>query len=283
MPLVSIIIACLNNLKHLPRAVDSTLDQSFVDIELIIMDGASRDGTLDYLKTLTDPRVVWRSEWDGGLTHAWNKAVALSRGDWLLFLGADDYIWDREVISKAAPHLQASNAKLAFGDVNIVAEHGDEIVQTASFDRDGLLVQLRGPKGLGLPHQGFFTSRRAFTEMGAFDVSFRLAADYEFITRFAAPGDFLFLPIGPVAAFRMGGLSTNPWVSLEAYREWKRTHCMRGRPRFHGWYQLSKAHAKAWMRGALGAGPARRLVNLSRVLRGLPPYRGQDLRGADRQ
>jgi glycosyltransferase involved in cell wall biosynthesis len=238
------------------------------------MDGASKDGTPDYLKTLTDPRIVWRSERDGGLTHAWNKAVALTRGDWLLFLGADDYIWDREVIAKAAPHLQASNAKLAFGDVNIVAEHSDEVVQTARFDCDRLLVQLQGPKGLGLPHQGFLTSRRAFTETGAFDASFRLAADYEFISRFSAPEDFLFLPIGPVAAFRMGGVSTNPWISLEVYREWKRIHRMRGRPRFHGWYQLFKAHAKAWMRGALGAGLAQWLVNLSRTLRGLPPYSG---------
>jgi glycosyltransferase involved in cell wall biosynthesis len=273
MPLVSIIIACLNDLKHLPKAVDSVLDQSFTDIELIIMDGASKDGTPDYLKTLSDPRVTWRSERDDGLTQAWNKAVGLAQGNWLLFLGADDYIWDRDVIARAAPYLKDSNANLAFGNVNIVAEHSDDVVQTADFDRDMLLAQLRGPKGLGLPHQGFFHNGRAF-DTGLFDASFRLAADYEFISRYSATSDFLFLPIGPVAAFRMGGLTTNPWVSLEAYSEWKRIYHMRGRPRFHGWWQLSKALAKAWLRGLLGAGFARRLVNLSRLARGLPPYPG---------
>jgi glycosyltransferase involved in cell wall biosynthesis len=271
MPLVSVIIACLNDVRHLPKAVDSVLGQSLSDIELVIMDGGSKDGTPAYLKSLTDPRVTWRSERDGGLTRAWNKAIAMAQGDWLLFLGADDYIWDRDVIARAAPLLADRSAKLAFGAVNIVAEHSDGVVQTARFDHAALLRRLRGPKGLGLPHQGFFHSRRAF-ESGLFDASFRLAADYEFISRFSAPEDFLFLPIGPVAAFRMGGLSTNPWVSLEAYREWKRIHRMRGRPPFHGWWQLSKAHAKAGLRAALGAGIARRLVNASRVLRGLPPY-----------
>lgn len=273
MPLVSVIIACLNDLEHLPRAVDSVLGQSFTDIELVIVDGASKDGTPDYLKTLADLRVIWRSECDDGLTQAWNKAIGLARGDWLLFLGADDYIWGPDVIVKAAPYLRATDAALAFGNVNIVAEHSDDVVQTARFDRDMLLAQLRGPSGLGLPHQGFFHNRRAF-DTGLFDISFRLAADYEFITRFCDARDFLFLPIGSVAAFRMGGLSTNPWVSLDAYREWKRIHRMRGRPRFHGWWQLSKAHGKARLRGFLGAGLARRLVNLSRLARGLPPYPG---------
>jgi len=272
MPLVSVIIACLNDLRHLPKAVDSVLAQSFTDIELVVMDGASMDGTPEYLKTLTDPRVQWRSERDGGLTNAWNKAIALSRGDWLLFLGADDYIWDRDVIARAAPCLRGSAAALAFGEVRIVAEHSDDVVQTARFDRAALLAQLRSPRGLGLPHQGFFHSRRAFTG-GPFDASFRLAADYEFITRFSAEQDFECLPIGPVAAFRMGGLSTNPWVTLEAYREFARVHRLRGRGRLHGMGQLAKAHLKAVLKGVLGANLARRLVNASRSLRGMPPYK----------
>jgi len=271
MPLVSVIIACLNDLKHLPRAVDSVLDQTFTDIELVIMDGASKDGTPDYLRGLTDSRVQWRSERDGGLTLAWNKAMTMAKGEWLLFLGADDYIWDSKVLANAAAYLKHSDAAFAFGEVRIVAKHSNAVVQTAKFDKARLLAQLRGPRGLGLPHQGFFHNRRAFAA-GLFDPSFRLAADYELISRFSANRDFCFLPIGPVAAFRMGGLSTDPWVSLEAYREWKRIHRLRGRPALHGWWQLTKAHAKVSLKGLLGAGVARRFVNLSRALRGLPPY-----------
>jgi len=272
MPLVSVIIACLDGLQYLPKAVDSVLAQSFTDIELVIMDGASQDGTPNYLKSLADPRVTWRSERDGGLTQAWNKAVGLAQGDWLLFLGADDYLWDREVIARAAPYLKESDAILAFGDVNIVAEQSDDVVQTARSDKNRLLAQLRGPRGLGLPHQGFFHSRRAF-DTGLFDASFRLAADYEFISRFSAGEDFFFLPIGPVAAFRMGGLSTNPWVTLEAYREFARVHRLRGRGRLHGAGQMTKAHLKIWMKALLGAYIARWLVNISRSVRGMPRYK----------
>ncbi|HKU65847.1 MAG TPA: glycosyltransferase family 2 protein [Rhizomicrobium sp.] len=273
MPLVSVIIACLNSLEHLPRALDSVLSQSFTDLELVIMDGDSKDGTPNYLRTLADPRVQWRSERDGGLTQAWNKAVELARGEWLIFLGADDYIWDPNVLVRAAPLLRAAGpVVLAFGEVCMVAEAGDHVVRHCRFDERALLEQLRGPEGLGLPHQGFF-HRRTALEAQPFDESFRLAADYEFITRFTRESDFCFLPIGPIAAFRMGGLSTNPWVTMEAYREFARVHRLRGRPIWHGAWQRSKAYAKMLLKAALGAVTARRLINFSRSLRDLPPYR----------
>jgi len=276
MPLVSFVIASRNMGSQLPRAVASVLSQTYGDIELIVMDGGSQDGTVEYLQGIADPRLQWRSEEDGGLTFAWNKALKLAQGEWLLFLGADDYLWDAEVVAKAAPYLKSSSAALAFGEVRVVAEDSDRVVQTAVFDKPRLLAQLRGPKGLGLPHQGFFHNRKIF-QAAPFDTSLRIAADYEVISRYAASdADFLHLPIGPIAAFRMGGLSTNPWVTLEVYREWKRIHRLRGRPRWHGWQQLGKAHLKNIFKRALGPGLARHLVNASRALRGLPPYSRQD-------
>ena len=161
-PVISVIIACLNDLNHLPRAIKSVLDQTYQDTELIVVDGASSDGTVDYLRAINDPRLIWRSEPDNGLTCAWNKAIKVARGDWLLFLGADDYLWKNDVIAKAVPFLRLSTAALAFGEVCIVAQHDDTVVQSARFDRAALLAHLRGPNGLGLPHQGFFHNRRAF-------------------------------------------------------------------------------------------------------------------------
>ncbi len=271
MPLVSVIIATLNDRAHLPRAVESVLSQTFFDIEIIVIDGASNDGTVDYLHSLHDERLVWRSEPDGGIAQAWNKAVALARGDWLLFLGADDYVWDCDVIANAAPFLRNSSAALAFGEVFIVAKHSDEVVQIAKFDLPALLAHLRGPYGLGLPHQGFFHHRRAF-ETGLFDPTFRLSPCYEFITRFTAPQDFQFLPIGPVAVFRMGGLSTSPWVSVETYREVKRVYRLRGRSTTRLIWQIAKAYTKMILKRTLGFGIALHLVNFSRAMRKLPPY-----------
>ena len=144
MPLISVIIACLNDLANLPRAVDSVQGQDFTDWELVIMDGASGDGTQDYLRTLTDSRIVWRSEKDRGLTQAWNKAVSLARGEWLIFLGADDFVWDDKVFGKAAAQLRASNVALAYGEVHIVAQHDDTIVRRMVLDKRAFLADLNG-------------------------------------------------------------------------------------------------------------------------------------------
>lgn len=271
MPLISVIIACLNDVRHLPRAVESVECQSFADWELVIMDGASTDGTQDYIRTFTDSRIRWRSEKDGGLTQAWNKAVELARGDWLIFLGADDFIWDGEVFAKAAPYLRASQAALAYGEVPIVAQHTDTVVRRVSFEKKAFLAHLNGSNNMGVPHQGFFHSRRAFAA-GLFDTSFRLAADYELVSRFSEDQDFLALPIGPVAAFRMGGLSTAPWASLEAYQEMTRIHRLRGRSVWPDFWRLAKARAKIAMRECLGSSLTIRFVNLSRRLRGIPDY-----------
>jgi len=271
MPLISVIIACLNDLKHLPRAVESVAKQDFADWEIVIMDGASQDGTQDYLRTLSDPRIVWRSEKDDGLTQAWNKAIALAQGQWLVFLGADDFIWDDCIFSKVSPYLRASDAALAFGEVFIVAEHDDTIVRRMALEKPAFLKNLNGPNDMGIPHQGFFHARRAFTT-GPFDTSFRLAADYEFVSRFSKETDFLALPIGPVAAFRMGGLSTDPWSSLETYKEMTRIHRLRGHSTLPDIWRIAKARAKIVMRGWLGGNLTISIVNLSRRLRGFPAY-----------
>jgi glycosyltransferase involved in cell wall biosynthesis len=271
MPLISVIIASLNDLEHLPRAVKSVAKQNFADWEIVIMDGASQDGTKDYLHALSDPRIVWRSEKDGGLTEAWNKAVALSQGQWLIFLGADDFVWDDGVFSKAAPYLRASDAALAFGEVFIVAEYDDTIVRRMALKKPAFLRNLNAPNDMGIPHQGFFHARRAFMT-GPFDTSFRLAADYEFVSRFSKETDFLALPIGPVAAFRMGGLSTDPWNSLETSREMTRIHRMRGRSTILDIWRIAKAQAKIVMRKWLGGSVTISIVNLTRRLRGYPLF-----------
>lgn len=273
MTRVSIIIASLNSREFLPKAIESVFAQSFQDLELVVCDGASTDGTVEYLRSLNDPRLIWRSEKDGGITQAWNKALTLATGEWLLFLGADDYLWDSTVLERVTPLLQDAgpDVKFAFGDVALVAAHGSSVIDTAHYSLEKLLRDIRTASGLALPHQGFFHHRRAFRD-GPFDTEFRLCADYELITRCRRPADFLFLPVGIVTAFRMGGLTTNPWASLRVYRERARVEEKHGRSRLRVSWQLAKAYAKLGIRRVLGDGFTFALVNASRRVRGLPPY-----------
>jgi len=89
-PLVSIAMVTFNARPTIERAIRSVIDQQSHHAELVLVDGASTDGTLDVIRDLAPWRGCWLSEPDGGIYDAMNKALELARGDWLLFLGADD-------------------------------------------------------------------------------------------------------------------------------------------------------------------------------------------------
>src|SRR5262245_53799273 len=99
-PLVTIIIGVRNGAATLARCLDSIAAQTLTSRETIVMDGASTDGTVGLLKARAD--VQWRSEPDRGLYDAWNKALRLRRGAWVLFLGADDCFVDAHVLEQFA-------------------------------------------------------------------------------------------------------------------------------------------------------------------------------------
>ena len=105
---ISIIVACLNAARLLSRCLESIASQDYEDIELVVADGGSRDGTLEDVngyRSRMDDSLRLFSEKDCGIADAWNKAVALANGDWLLFLGADDSLAAPDVISRAVSYL----------------------------------------------------------------------------------------------------------------------------------------------------------------------------------
>ena len=91
LPLITIIIAVFNGAKTLQQCIDSVAQQSYPNKELIIIDGGSKDGTLDLLKANSEKIDYWVSETDNGIYNAWNKGLAQANGDWICFLGADDF------------------------------------------------------------------------------------------------------------------------------------------------------------------------------------------------
>ncbi|MCW5212188.1 glycosyltransferase [Desulfobulbus sp. TB] len=97
----SVIISTYNADVHLRRAIDSVFFQDFSnDIELLIVDGCSTDNTIDILRENSDRISWWVSEEDSGIYDAWNKAILHAKGDWIIFLGADDVFYDKNVIGK---------------------------------------------------------------------------------------------------------------------------------------------------------------------------------------
>ncbi|MGB9150206.1 MAG: glycosyltransferase family 2 protein [Burkholderiales bacterium] len=113
-PLISIITVVLNGKKDIEKAIQSVAAQSYHNVELIIVDGGSTDGTLEILSKYNDKIDFWMSGKDGGIYDAMNKALQFSTGDWVLYLGADDVLVNclEQVASRLTNHNQ-----IYYGDV----------------------------------------------------------------------------------------------------------------------------------------------------------------------
>ena len=114
-PTVSVILATYNCHKVIEKALKSVIEQSYGNKEIIVVDGGSNDGTVDVLEKHDDLIDFWVSEKDKGVYEALNKGVSLAHGDWLYFLGSDDYLRDPSVFERIFS--SALNAKLVYGNV----------------------------------------------------------------------------------------------------------------------------------------------------------------------
>ena len=171
-PALSVIVACKNPGPRLPVSLASVWEQRSVDHEIIVIDGGSTDGSLGWLETQRPRFATLTSEPDSGVYEALNKGVAAARGDWILFLGADDRLTGDMVLSEAGNWIQRTEAGVAVGE--------------AAYD-DGRIYRLRSRVNPlvrnFVHHQAAFYRRTLFEENGGFDASLAVMADYDFNLR----------------------------------------------------------------------------------------------------
>ena len=211
-PLISTIVALYNGAKTLQRCIDSVSDQTYPNKELIIIDGGSSDGTIKILKSNHDKITYWQSEPDNGIYHAWNKALDHTSGDWILFLGSDDYLWKNRVFEDIIPHMieaESQSIRMVYGQVARVTKD-DEISCIDGFSWEytwrSIIID-----GIGtFTHQGMFHHRSLFELYGMFDESFKIAGDYELLIRvFKEGGNAIFVNGLIVTGMQVGGITSN--------------------------------------------------------------------------
>jgi glycosyltransferase involved in cell wall biosynthesis len=224
-PLISVVVATFNAVATLDRCIKSVSGQTYQRKELIVIDGGSGDGTVDLLKANHERLAYWVSEPDRGIYHAWNKALTVAQGDWMYFLGADDYFVDDQVLARVAPHLngRSLSARVVYGGVNLIRKDGSIIATFGSPWNRRRFFEL-----MTLPHQGIFHHRSLFQEHGCFNEEFRIAGDYELLLRELKSHDPVFIPDVTVAAMQFGGMSSDGRLALETLREIKRARDMNG-------------------------------------------------------
>jgi glycosyltransferase involved in cell wall biosynthesis len=173
-PTVSVITAAWNALDGLKATVASIAEQTCQDVEHVIVDGGSTDGTPDWLESLGG-RVRWVSEPDEGIADALNKAVTMARGEYVLALQAQDTFFDRSSLARAVPYLSGGEDIVSFDVLFVSANRERRVVSQGWSPR----LAFRNT----IPHQGAFCRRDLFSRLGPFDPSFRIAMDYEFFLR----------------------------------------------------------------------------------------------------
>lgn len=215
LPKISIVTAVLNAAAHVERTIESVLTQRYPNLEYIIIDGGSSDGTLDIIHNHRQRLTAWRSEPDGGVYDAWNKGLALASGEWIGFLGAgDEYTTD--AIAKYVDAIQThSDKQLEYisSQVALVADAG-QVLRTIGLPWEWRRFQVY----MNVAHVGSLHHRRLYDRYGRYDLSYRVCGDYELLLR---PRERLRAAYFPhvTAHMRLSGLSnTDDRVFTETAR-----------------------------------------------------------------
>lgn len=229
----SIITVCYNSGKTISRAIQSVLDQTFVDYEYIIVDGNSTDLTLEIIKKyqpLFSGKLRYVSENDSGIYNAMNKGAAMATGDYLLFLNSDDY-YSSEMLDNLDRNSSLKQANILYGDIHFIGEDKSFIWKA---HLDEICFQMC------MGHIGTAIMKQTFLDCAGFDESYSVAADWDlFLRAFLAGKSFQYCP-GAFSYFIAGGLSSvsdfsheheklikknlTPYISLD-YREIRTLHC----------------------------------------------------------
>lgn len=272
-PLVTVIVAVFNGVSTLQQCIDSVTQQSYPNIELIIIDGGSKDGTVEILAENGDSIDYWISEPDSGIYNAWNKALMQANGEWICFLGVDDYFWNELVLEKMAAELVKVpvEIKVAYGQVMLINNAGESLYPVG---KPWKMIKGKFMQVMCIPHQGTMHRRSLFERNGIFDDSFRVGGDYEFLLRELKSFEAVFIPDIVVAGMRLGGISSAPENSIEMLRDFRRAQLMHGQrmPSFRWMMAMLRVYLRLVLWHMLGEKSARKVLDLARHITGLPAY-----------
>jgi glycosyltransferase involved in cell wall biosynthesis len=174
---ISVITVCLNNADGLHRTIRSVVNQSYKDIEYIIIDGGSTDDSVSVIKEFEHKLSYWRSEPDNGIYNAMNKGILQARGDYLLFLNSGDWFVNEEILDKVFS--EQRTAAILYGDINEISSDGS-IKKQVSLQEDCLTIaNFNTNTRATIQHPAAFIHHSLFTN-SLFDESYKIIADIKF-------------------------------------------------------------------------------------------------------
>jgi glycosyltransferase involved in cell wall biosynthesis len=205
-PTVSIITVSLNSVKTISDTIESVLSQTYSDIEYIILDGSSSDGTAELVKSFGKRISKFISEPDNGIYDAINKGIRLATGNIVGILNSDDFFFSNDIIEKIAASFNKYEIDAVFGDAQFVDPvDPSKIVRYYSSKYFNIS---KFKFGYMPAHPSFYVKREFFEKLGYYKVDYKIAADFELLVRFLYINQikYKYLEI-PFISMRTGGIS----------------------------------------------------------------------------
>jgi glycosyltransferase involved in cell wall biosynthesis len=222
---ISIITVCYNSEKHIKTAIESVINQTYKNIEYIIVDGASKDKTVDIVKSYGDKITKFVSEPDKGIYDAMNKGFQMATGDYLAVINSDDFYMSNDAIESVVNELNKKQTDSLFADLIYVEENNTD--KQVRYWKSNEFVKGSFKKGWHPAHPTFFVKNEIYKKYGYFDLSFKLAADFELMLRFLEKHQIssCYLP-KPIIKMRLGGATNKNFKNIynqniECYRAFK--------------------------------------------------------------
>jgi glycosyltransferase involved in cell wall biosynthesis len=246
-PLVSIITVSFNSEKHIEKTIRSVLNQSYNNIEYIIIDGGSSDNTNSIIETYKSKfgeRLKFLSEQDNGIYDAMNKGINLAEGEFIGIINSDDYYFDNNVVSNMVNHFLKSESDIIHGNIMVIDETDNHLYpEIGSYNLKGKMK---------IKHPSCFVRRRCYQELGLFNIDFKIIADYELLLRFSKKNIKFDYVDEIIACYRIGGASSNNAAVLKEKRKLYNKYFSPIYSTVFYYKELSKSKLKSFLRKIIG-------------------------------
>jgi glycosyltransferase involved in cell wall biosynthesis len=208
---VTVVTVCYNSRETIAECIQSVISQEYVDVEYIIVDGQSSDGTVQIIEKSAreqKSKIRFISEKDNGIYDAMNKGIRMASGDVVGFLNADDFFADNSVIGNLIDSFKSGAVDIVYGDIDIIYDREDRKVirswKSGKYNHRALKF------GWHPPHPAFYMRRGLFESLGGFDLAVGLSADYDLMIRaLMASGNRVAYLNQVLVKMRHGGASTS--------------------------------------------------------------------------
>jgi glycosyltransferase involved in cell wall biosynthesis len=209
---ISVITVAFNSVKTITHTLDTVAMQTHVDIEHLVIDGASTDGTVGTVIGHNSPQIRIISEVDKGIYDAMNKGLAYATGEVIGFLNSDDFYADADVLAKVANAFEDPAVDACYADLMYVAQDNSRVIRywkSKPFKKGDFA------RGWCPAHPTFYVRKSVILRLGLFDLSYKLASDMEFMLRYLERGQVSAIYIPYVLVhMRVGGVSNQNWKNI---------------------------------------------------------------------